>query len=88
MNPSPLREMSSGEIIATAFQILEDWSHLLSFEPEEIDKERGVVIEEWRGSRGAAARIFDQQLPIMFSDSRYAERLPIGGVEVLRTFPH
>ena len=76
------------EIIATAFQILEDWSHLLSFEPEEIDKERRVVVEEWRGSRGASARIFDEQLPIMFKDSRYADRLPIGTVEVLQNFPH
>jgi zinc protease len=75
-------------IIATAFQILEDWAHLVSFEPEEIDKERGVVIEEWRGSRGAGARIFDAQLPIMFSGSRYADRLPIGTVEVLQNFPH
>ena len=76
------------EMITTAFQILEDWAHLLSFEPAEIDKERGVVIEEWRLGRGAAARIQDKQFPIMFSDSRYAERLPIGDVEVLRTFPH
>ena len=76
------------EIITTAFQILEDWAHLVSFEPDEIDKERGVVIEEWRLGRGASARIQDQQFPIMFSDSRYAERLPIGDVEVLQDFPH
>jgi zinc protease len=76
------------EMVATAFQILEDWAHLLSFEPEEIDKERGVVIEEWRLGRGAGARMQDQQFPIMFSDSRYAERLPIGSVEVLQNFPH
>ena len=76
------------ETLATAFQILEDWSHLLSFEPEEIDKERGVVIEEWRSRRGAAARIQDLQFPIMFTGSRYAERLPIGTVENLQSFPH
>ena len=74
--------------VATGFQILEDWAHLVSFEPEEIDKERGVVIEEWRLGRGAGARIQDQQFPIMFTDSRYAERLPIGKVEVLQNFPH
>ena len=76
------------EIINTAFQILEDWAHLVSFEPDEIEKERRVVIEEWRLGRGAGARIQDQQFPIMFSDSRYAERLPIGDVEVLQNFPH
>ena len=74
--------------VATGFQILEDWAHQVSFEPEEIDKERGVVIEEWRLGRGASARIQDQQFPIMFTDSRYAERLPIGKVEVLQNFPH
>jgi zinc protease len=76
------------EILATAFQILEDWAHRISLEGDEIDQERGVVIEEWRLGRGAAARISDQQLPIMFQGSRYAERLPIGDVEVLESFPH
>ena len=76
------------ETVATGFQILEDWAHLVSFEPDEIDKERGVVIEEWRLGRGAEARIQDQQLPILFTDSHYAERLPIGKVEILQNFPH
>jgi zinc protease len=76
------------EMVSTAFQILEDWAHLVSFEPDEIDKERGVVIEEWRLGRGAGARIQDQQFPVMLSGSRYADRLPIGNVEVLQSFPH
>jgi zinc protease len=75
-------------IMATAFQILEDWAHLVRLDGEEIDKERGVVIEEWRLGRGAMARMMDHQLPVIFSGSRYAERLPIGKVEVLETFPH
>jgi zinc protease len=48
------------EIVATAFQILEDWASGIVFDPEEIDKERDVVIEEWRGRRGAGARVQDQ----------------------------
>ena len=76
------------EIMATAFQILEDWAHSITLEGEEIDKERGVVIEEWRLGRGAAARIMDKQFPIVFHGSRYADRLPIGKVEVLESFPH
>jgi len=76
------------EIMATAFQILEDWAHQISFEGEEIDKERGVVIEEWRLGRGAGARMQDKQFPILFQGSRYAQRLPIGKVEVLESFPH
>ena len=50
----------------------------MTFDGEEIDKERGVVLEEWRLGRGAGARIRDQQLPVIFKGSRYAERMPIG----------
>jgi len=75
------------EVILKAFQILEDWAHLLTLDPEEIDKERGVVIEEWRMGRGAGARIRDEQFPIIFQGSKYAERLPIGTVETLESAP-
>lgn len=76
------------EIVDKALQILEDWAHGISFEPEEIDKERGVVVEEWRSGRGAGARLRDQQLPVILHDSRYAERLPIGVKAVIDTFAH
>lgn len=76
------------ETVATAFQILEDWAHGLAFEGEEIDKERGVVVEEWRLGRGAEARIRDKQFPVLFEGSRYADRLPIGKVEILESAPH
>ena len=78
----------SVEAVETAFQILEDWAHNISFEEEEIDKERGVVVEEWRLGRGAGARMRDKQFPILFKDSRYAERLPIGKKEILETAPY
>jgi zinc protease len=73
-------------VVEKAFQVLEDWAHLLSFDPEEIEKERGVVVEEWRLGRGAAARMRDEQFPILFEGSRYAERLPIGTKEMIETF--
>jgi zinc protease len=76
----------SSEIVKTAFQILEEWAHRVSFEDEEIDRERGVVIEEWRLGRGAEARMRDRQFPILFKNSRYAERLPIGEKAILDTF--
>ncbi|RPH90264.1 MAG: insulinase family protein, partial [Calditrichaeota bacterium] len=66
------------------FQVLEDWAHLVSYEDEEITKERGVVIEEWRLGRGAGQRMLEKWLPILFNDSQYAERLPIGQVEILK----
>ncbi len=76
------------EIVSTAFQILADWAGGMLLDPAEVDRERGVVIEEWRARRGAGARVQDEQFPVMFQGSRYAERLPIGEVEVLQNFPH
>jgi zinc protease len=59
-------------------QILEDWAHGVSFEPSEIDKERGVIVEEWRLGRGADARLRDKYFPVLLKGSQYAKRLPIG----------
>jgi zinc protease len=75
-------------IMETAFRILEDWAHQVSFEGEEIDKERGVVVEEWRLGRGAQGRIRDKQLPVMFHGSRYADRIVIGDKAILETAAH
>ena len=75
-------------ILDQAFRILEDWASGLSLEDEEIDKERGVVVEEWRLGRGARARIQDKQFPVLFKNSRYAERLPIGKKEILENAPY
>ncbi len=77
--------MDDEEILAKTFQILEDWAHQISFDQEEIDKERGVVLEEWRLRLGAQHRIQDEQIPVLFHDSQYAERLPIGYPEVIET---
>ena len=76
------------DLLAKAFLILEDWAHGVSFDPAEIDKERGVIIEEWRTRLGAGARIQKQQLPVLLKGSRYAERLPIGKPETIKTFAH
>jgi zinc protease len=76
------------DVMEKAFLILEDWAHNLSFDPTEIDRERGVIVEEWRLGRGANARMQDKQFPILMKGSRYAERLPIGKKEVIETFKH
>jgi zinc protease len=78
----------SAAILRQAFQVLEDWAHLQTFDSTEIELERGVVLEEWRLGRGAAARMRDEQFPVLFWGSRYAERLPIGTPEILETFEH
>jgi len=64
--------------------VLEDWAHNVTFDPAEIEKERGVVMEEWRLGRGAATRTTEKLFPIVFKGSRYADRLPIGLPEIIQ----
>jgi zinc protease len=73
-------------IVEKGMQGLADFAGGIVFDPKEIDKERGVVIEEWRGGLGAGSRLRDQQIPILFYKSKYAERLPIGKPEILKAF--
>ncbi len=71
----------------TGLDILRDWAGDVAFDPAEVEKERGVVLEEWRLGRGPFARINDKQWPVMFQGSKYAHRLPIGLSEILRKAP-
>src|SRR5256885_14032455 len=75
------------EIVEQAITALSDFAGGLTLSQEEVDKERGVVVEEWRGGLGAGSRIRDKQFPVLFHDSRYAERLPIGKPEIIRNAP-
>ncbi len=70
------------------FQILEDWASTVSFEDAEIDKERGVVLEESRLGKGADDRMRKVYLPKLLADSKYEQRLPIGKDEILKTFKY
>ena len=72
------------EVLDKALLILEDWAHNLTFDPTEIEKERGVVMEEWRLGRGAGMRMTQKIFPVILKDSRYAERLPIGKPEIIQ----
>src|SRR5665213_261375 len=74
----------SMKILDKAFQILEDWSHDLTEDSIEIDKERGVVIEEWRLGQGANERMRRQYWPVLFKGSRYADRIPIGKKDIIQ----
>ena len=71
-------------VVEKGVQILEEWAHRIRFDPEEVTKERPVIVEEWRLGRGADARMFDRQVPILFRGSRYAERQPIGKLEAIQ----
>ena len=75
------------EVVEKGLMALADFAGGLSLMQEEVDKERGVVVEEWRGGLGAGSRIRDKQFPILFHDSRYAERLPIGKPDIIRNAP-
>ena len=72
-------------LLDTGLQILDDWARGITFDSLEVEKERGVVIEEWRQGQGAGSRMQRQQLPVLLRGSRYAERMPIGTIESLRT---
>ena len=74
----------SAHIVTKAFQVLEDWAHGQIFDPTEVTNERGIVVEEWRGRKGAGDRMLQKWLPIALKGSRYATRLPIGTVESIQ----
>ncbi len=76
----------SANVFTNAFQILEDWAHNATIDPTEVDKERGVILEERRLGRGAGQRMRDQYFPLLLNNSQYAKRLPIGTEQVLTTF--
>jgi zinc protease len=65
---------------------MRDWAQDATLDAAEIDKERGVVLEEKRLGKGAQQRMQDQYLPMLFNNSRYSDRLPIGTEEVLKNF--
>ncbi|WP_300978624.1 pitrilysin family protein [Flavobacterium sp.] len=76
------------EKLEKGFQILEDWAFNTVLTPEEIDKERGVVLEEYRLGLGAQKRMMGRYLPKMMYNSKYANRLPIGQKEILEKFKY
>jgi zinc protease len=72
-------------LVDSALLVLEDWAHNVRLEGDEIDKERGVVKEEWRLGLGAQDRMMKQYIPVILKGSRYAQRLPIGKMAVIDT---
>lgn len=77
----------SAGVLDRGLDILGEWAGAIAFDSLEVERERPVVMEEWRLGQGAGARLRDRQLPVLFHGSRYAARLPIGDTAVLRTAP-
>ena len=73
------------QLMDSVMLVLYDWAGEISLQNEEIEKERGVIHEEWRTRGDARMRMFEKQLPVMFKGSRYANRMPIGTMEVVQT---
>jgi zinc protease len=80
--PSDTKDVVSKGLLALA-----DFAGGLTLDPGEVDKERGVVIEEWRGRLGAGTRVRDKQIPVLYYHSRYADRIPIGKPDIIRSAP-
>ncbi len=74
------------DALYTAIHILDEWAQYMILDEEEIDMERGVITEEWRVRRSAESRIRDRHAPVLYYNSRYAERKPIGKMEIVQTF--
>ena len=70
-------------LVERAFDILQDWATGVLFDSSEVVNERGVVLGEWRSGLGVGSRLRDQEFPLLFAGSRYADRLPIGDTAVI-----
>ena len=73
-------------VVDSCLLILHDWSGFLALTDSAIQKERGVIREEWRTRQDAQTRLWEQQLPKMYPGSRYANRMPIGSIDVIENF--
>ncbi len=72
----------------TGLLILKEWAADVTFEGEEIDKERGVILAEWRTRKGPMERLFHEIFTKIYKGSRYAERLPIGDTVIIKHAPY
>lgn len=77
-----------GGVVDTCLLVLHDWSNFLSLTNDEIDAERGVITEEWRTRQNAGARIYNQLAPYYYNNSLYADRMPIGDMEIIKNFKY
>jgi zinc protease len=78
----------SQEIFDKGLLIIHDWANEVAFEHEEIDKERGVIMSEWRSRLSPDQRMFNKYFPVIYEGSRYAERLPIGQTDIIENAPY
>ena len=75
-------------ILDSALLVLHDWSGFVSLENKDIDDERGVIREEWRTRNTGSYRVMDAMIKEVFANSQYANRLPIGSIDIINNFPY
>lgn len=75
-------------VIDSALLVLHDWAGFITLDTADINKERGVIIEEWRQGNNAGRRIYEKQAPVLYNNSLYARRNIIGNAEVIKNFKH
>ena len=77
-------------IIDSCLLVLNDWSQFINLDPKEIDKERGVIHEEWRNRRTGMAmqRMMENVMPKIYKGSKYEDCLPIGNMDIVDNFPY
>ncbi len=73
-------------VVDSCLLILHDWSNSLALTDSMIEKERGIIREEWRTRRDASQRLLEKQLQQMFPGNKYANRIPIGSIDVINNF--
>lgn len=79
---------ATAELVDTCLLMLRDWSNYLTLNNDEIDAERGVIKEEWRTRQNGSMRIFEKNMPVIFNNSIYSSRMPIGKMDVVDNFEY
>lgn len=80
--------VADDEFVESAFQILEDWAHNVSYDNDQIDGERGVILAEWRQRNNSNMRLYNEFRHDLFKNSKYEKRNIIGDTNIIRNFKH
>lgn len=76
------------DVLDSCLLILHDWSNYILLKDDEIDKERGVIREEWRSRNSGMLRVYTDLLPTIYQGDKYADCMPIGSIDVINNFPY
>ena len=75
-------------VLDSCLLVLHDWSNYILLKDDEIDKERGVIREEWRSRNSGMLRVYTDLLPTIYLGDKYADCMPIGSIDVINNFPY